>query len=824
MKSAEAVCLDCCVCGRESKEMRLIGSKRTINLSELLAKYGGISKQQGKICRNCFDRLKTVHKNASKIRQQCLNTQAKTKQCHQALQALLTNVNEESLKDGKEIYVQVQAIELARFKEENLMPEELIYKPVTIDMKEKIKYLEMEILQLKSDLQYLRELHKTNIRIMTNSWLESMQKLMNKVSGITANEEQKEDILDDTEISINKPFSFRMKDCSSNAMDHLYCKDFTIKEEPESDIDDATKYSLPSDQFQNWPVTLNAIKKEQQLPSLCLNISNIRTLSGEISDDVTECSTTMTPQNINISNMRRKRTSTDENNDKNEEVKSLKLDNIDHQNIIEEKTSVVSLNNSVTKPFVVVGEHYKQIAKNTTQQLQNILNLSHLNVKKENIATNENKMTHKPIIFPVIIPKILPAEPQVLRNELLKQDVIIGGSPFRTENTSMKNQVVFNVNSSPKKEQTEKASYSASFQVKYHKICPKPSNDVDVSKLPECGNDGMEVKAEETKIQNYYPRPQLPIPNKSQICYVCGKFIEKRDSMTSHLKTHNEKMFKCNICDRAFSRKHHMMEHLNTHSRVKPYVCHLCGKGIRFESSFIKHMKIHKGDKRYPCDDCGKRFMDNSSLLKHRRKWHESNKLKTRKPQTFTCKTSGCGKKYLDICELRKHQLEHPSEIHITEPNVCPDCGEGFDNEEACKKHIPVHLENLPYGCGTCGKSFSKTVHLQAHMAVHTKKSKFRCSTCSLLFFTAKSFTEHIKTHKYTENMCDDCGQSFPDVRTLEDHISEHSREDLLYGCGFCDKGFSKPSHLKYHMKKHEFVEEDSHSMTEECRNVDNNQ
>ncbi|CAC5361957.1 KRAB [Mytilus coruscus] len=451
--------------------------------------------------------------------------------------------------------------------------------------------------------------------------------------------------------------------------------------------------------------------------------------------------------------MRRKRTSTDENNDKDEAVKSLKLDNIDHQNIIEEKPSMISLNNSVTKPFVVVGEHYKQIAKNTTQQLQNILNLSHLNVKKENIATNENIMTHKPIIFPVIIPKILPAEPQVLRNEF-----------------------------SPKKEQTEKASYSASFQVKYHKICPKPSNDVDVSKLPECGNDGMEVKAEETKIQNYYPRPQLPIPNKSQICYVCGKFIEKRDSMTSHLKTHNEKMFKCNICDRAFSRKHHMMEHLNTHSRVKPYVCHLCGKGIRFESSFIKHMKIHKGDKRYPCDDCGKRFMDNSSLLNHRRKWHESNKLKTRKPQTFTCKTSGCGKKYLDICELRKHQLEHPSEIHVTEPNVCPDCGEGFDNEEACKKHIPVHLENLPYGCGTCGKSFSKTVHLQAHMA------------------------------------------AFPDVRTLEDHISEHSREDLLYGCGFCDKGFSKPSHLKYHMKKHEFDEEDSHSMTEECRNVDNKQ
>ncbi|CAC5361956.1 unnamed protein product [Mytilus coruscus] len=267
MPSAEAVCLDCCVCGKESKEMRLIGSKRTINLSELLAKYGGIFYNKERFVETVSIGLKLFIKNASKIRQQCLNTQAKTKQCHQALQALLTNVNEESIKDGKEIYVQVQAIELARFKEENLMPEELIYKPVTIDMKEKIKYLEMEILQLKSDLQYLRELHKTNIRIMTNSCLESMQKLMNKVSGITANEEQKEDILDDTEISINKPFSLRMKDCSSNAMDHLYCKDFTIKEEPESDIDDATKHSLPSDQFQNWPVTLNAIKTEQELPS-----------------------------------------------------------------------------------------------------------------------------------------------------------------------------------------------------------------------------------------------------------------------------------------------------------------------------------------------------------------------------------------------------------------------------------------------------------------------------------------------------------------------------------------------------------------------------
>ncbi|CAG2184421.1 KRAB [Mytilus edulis] len=817
MQTAEAVCLDCCVCGRESKEMRLIGSKRTINLSELLAKYGGISKQQGKICRNCFTKLKTVHKNASKIRQQCLNTQAKTKQCHQALQALLTNVNEDSIKDGKEIYVQVQATELAIFKEENLMPEELIYKPVTIDMKEKIKYLEMEVLQLKSDLQYLRELHKTNIRIMTNTCLENMQKVMNKVSGMTANESQHEDILDDTEISINKPFSSRMKGCSSNAMDHLYCKDINIKVEPESDIDDTPNHSLPTDyidQYQNSPVTLNTIKTEQQRPSSGLNISNIRTISGEISDDVIEYSTTMTPKSKSIINVKRKRTSADEENDKDKEVKSLKLDNIDHPNIIKEKTSMVSLDTSVTKPFVVVGEHYKQITQNTSQQLQNILNLSHLNMKKENIAINENMMTHKPIIFPVIIQKALPAGSQILRNELLKKDVIIGGSPLKTENMNMKNQVVFNVNSSPNKEQTEKGSYSASFQVKYHKICPKPSKDVDVSKLPECGNDGMEVKAEETKI--YYPRPQLPIPNKSQICYVCGKFIEKRDSMTSHLKTHSEKMYKCNICDRAFVRKNHMLEHLNTHSREKPYVCHLCGKEIRFESSFIKHMKIHKGDKRHSCDDCGKRFMDKSSLLNHIRKWHDSNNGKNKKQRTFTCKTSGCGKKYLDICELRKHQLEHPSEKHETEPNVCPDCNERFDNEEACEKHIPVHLENLPYGCGTCGKSFSKTVHLQTHMAVHTKKSRFRCSTCSLVFFSGKSFTEHVKTHKDTENMCDDCGQSFPDVRTLEDHIPEHSCEDLLYGCGFCDKGFSKPSHLKYHMKKHEFDEEDSLSLMKE--------
>ncbi|VDI07083.1 Hypothetical predicted protein [Mytilus galloprovincialis] len=578
--------------------------------------------------------------------------------------ALLTNVNEDSIKDGKEIYVQVQATELAIFKEENLMPEELIYKPVTIDMKEKIKYLEMEVLQLKSDLQYLRELHKTNLRIMTNTCLENMQKVMNKVSGITANELQHEDILDDTEISINKPFSSRMKGCSSNAMDHLYCKDINIKVEPESDIDDTPNHSLPTDyidQFQNSPVTLNTIKTEQQRPSSGLNISNIRTISGEISDDVIEYSTTMTPKSKSIINVKRKRTSADEENYKDKEVKSLKLDNIDHPNIIKEKTSMVSLDTSVTKPFVVVGEHYKQITQNTSKQLQNILNLSHLNMKKENIAINENMMTHKPIIFPVIIQKALPAGSQILRNELLKKDVIIRGSPLKTENMNMKNQVVFNVNSSPNKEQTEKGSYSASFQVKYHKICPKPSKDVDVSKLPEC-----------------------------------------------------------------------------------------------------------------------------------------------------------------DICELRKHQLEHPSEKHETEPNVCPDCNERFDNAEACEKHIPVHLENLPYGCGTCGKSFSKTVHLQTHMAVHTKKSRFRCSTCSLVFFSGKSFTEHVKTHKDTVNMCDDCGQSFPDVRTLEDHIPEHSREDLLYGCGFCDKGFSKPSHLKYHMKKHEFDEEDGLSLMKECRNVDN--
>ena len=77
-----------------------------------------------------------------------------------------------------------------------------------------------------------------------------------------------------------------------------------------------------------------------------------------------------------------------------------------------------------------------------------------------------------------------------------------------------------------------------------------------------------------------------------KLCPICGKHIA--GALSSHLKSHGEKRYKCTQCDKVYAWPQGLKEHLRTHSGDKPYHCEICNKRFLGSANFSKHKKIHQ--------------------------------------------------------------------------------------------------------------------------------------------------------------------------------------------------------------------------------------
>ncbi|OXA44925.1 Zinc finger protein 25 [Folsomia candida] len=192
--------------------------------------------------------------------------------------------------------------------------------------------------------------------------------------------------------------------------------------------------------------------------------------------------------------------------------------------------------------------------------------------------------------------------------------------------------------------------------------------------------------------------------------------------------------------------------------------------------------KQHSNRKRPSCDTCHRVMSSYYALRQHIDAFHNT-KERPRLPCTFL----GCEKTYQNRSSILHHARTEHSENPVRFP--CTLCKKEFKTRTELEIHIPTHTTEKPYNCATCGRRFANRGYMKLHETTHLEKSARKVSKC------------HI------------CTQIFFFTSGLQNHIRVVHENQKNYPCQVCDKRFSKPSELKFHVEaRHATNKEPVHS------------
>ncbi|KAI1885868.1 hypothetical protein AGOR_G00208200 [Albula goreensis] len=149
------------------------------------------------------------------------------------------------------------------------------------------------------------------------------------------------------------------------------------------------------------------------------------------------------------------------------------------------------------------------------------------------------------------------------------------------------------------------------------------------------------------------------------------------------------------------------------------------------------------------------------------------------KPKPYIC--GECGKSYLWLKSLKKHQKIHSGEA----PFSCSICCKHFSSQQLFDEHQRVHSTLWPHRCADCPKTFSHLSNLKKHQLIHTGEKPHHCSLCGKRFRQIQHLKEHRKTHEDSKPFrCGECGWGFNHGSNFKRHLLVHTRQKMRHGLG----------------------------------------
>ncbi|XP_064153893.1 zinc finger protein 45-like [Anguilla rostrata] len=149
------------------------------------------------------------------------------------------------------------------------------------------------------------------------------------------------------------------------------------------------------------------------------------------------------------------------------------------------------------------------------------------------------------------------------------------------------------------------------------------------------------------------------------------------------------------------------------------------------------------------------------------------------KPKPYIC--GECGKSYLWLKSLKKHQKIHSGEA----PFSCSICCKHFSSQQLFEEHQRVHTSLRPHRCASCPKTFSHLSNLKKHQLIHTGEKPHHCGLCGKRFRQIQHLKEHHKTHEDSKPFrCGECGWGFNHGSNFKRHLLVHTRQKMRHGLG----------------------------------------